>query len=335
MARNRSRRGAREDDDEPDIEIQDEDGNVIDETALFADEIDTDPALYEDPPASKAAPEPDAFEILQRESEAAKHALAAERTKVKDLEARVDAHGGDLDATNAALLKHAAAMARGEVEAAKAAYATAMAASDFAAAADAQTAIAEAVAQAREYEAAGVEFAREVEQRKKAPPKREAAPAVSDDPAEQIISQMTPASGAWLRKNKAVAFKSQASWSRTIAAHHAAVEAGHEVDSPAYFQSLEAELNITEPTTTAKTTVKPPVKRAPPNAAAPVSRGTTGSAGSITLTADERKVAQRMGMSLAKYGSYKKKAQEAAKDPDYRGPLYSQDSPAIAQSKGR
>lgn len=332
--RNRSRRGPHSEDeapaeDEDPIRVEDEDGNQIDDNA----HVEVEPEIEEAEPTPAARAEPaadDPFQVLQREADAAKAALAAERKRSADLEARVHTSGADIDATNAALLKHAAAAARGEVDAAEAAYATAMAAADYPAAAAAQRLLTEKIADAREYEAASVEFERVATERKATPPARtQPAPAAATDPAEAIIGQMTPASGAWLRKNKDVALKSQAAWSRTIAAHHSAIEAGHEVDSPAYFQFLEGDLKITggrDPTPI----TKPTPKRAPPMAAAPVNKGTPAAGGvSVRLSMAERDAAKRMGMTVAKYASLKHKAHEAAKDPEYAGPRYSQDNPAI------
>ncbi len=312
--------------DEPDLEVLDEEtGNPIVEDA---------PITIEDEPADEPKPESagdDAFEILKRGKAEADAALAAERRKSADLERRAATSETDLDSTNAALLKNAAAQARAQVQAAQNAYAAAMANSDFAAAGAAQAAIAERIAEAREFEAAIGEFEREIAERRAAPvvAKKADAPA---DPTEAIIAQMTPASATWLRANKDKTMSSPAKWSRTIAAHHAAVEAGHEVDSPEYFQFLETDMNIKAAPVT--TNSKPTAKRAPPMAAAPVTRGaTTGTAGSVTLSKAEREAAGRLRMSVTKYAKLKHQASEAAKDPDYSGPRYSRDNPAIA--KGR
>jgi hypothetical protein len=315
------------DDQEPQIDILDDDGNPI------SDDL-PEPEIVTDEPAPAAADAPagdDAFAVLKREKDAADAALAAERAKTAALERRTAGSEADLDATNAALLKNAAAQARAGVEAAKQAYAAAMAKSDFEAAGTAQAQIAERVAEAREFEAAIIDFEGEIAAKRAAPktqPKpTQAAPA---DPAEAIISQMTPASAEWLRKNKERALGSQAKWSRTIAAHHAAVEAGHEIDTPAYFQFLEQDLNIKAPAPTSNT--KPTPKRAPPMAAAPVTRGsdTTGTRGQVKLSQAERDSAKRLGMTLAQYGAYKLKAEQGAADPDYKGPRYSKDNPAIS-----
>jgi hypothetical protein len=323
----RSMRGAMDVEDE--IDVMDEDGNPISDDLPEPEVITDEPA-----PVTEAAPAgDDAFAVLKREKDAADAALAAERQKTAALERRTAGSEADLDATNAALLKNAAAGARAAVETAKQAYATAMAASDFTGAANAQQAIAERVAEAREFEAAIVEFEREIADKRAAPKAQpKPTPAAPADPNEAIIAEMTPASAEWLRKNKERAMGSPARWSRTIAAHHAAVEAGHEIDTPEYFKFLETDLNITAAAPTTKPNPKPTPRRAPPMAAAPVTRGsdTTGTRGQVKLSQSERDMAKRLNMTLAQYGAYKLKAETAAADPEYKGPRYARDNPAIS-----
>jgi hypothetical protein len=306
-------------DDEPDIiVIAEETGEPID---LGTPEVvETDPETEEPAPT---ATEEDPFEPLRRGKSEAETALAAARARNAELEAIVAGNQADTQATELAIVKHAAVQARNEAKAAAVAFAKAMKDEDFEAAGAAQVLINEKTADAREFEAAAGEIERAAREPKTQPKRQQPAP---QDPIEQVAASLTPASGDWLRKNKAVAFKSQASWAKTIAAHHEAVEAGHQQDSPEYFQVLEKSLGIgqTEPRATTPAPARAPARRAPPMAAAPVSKGGAPTANTVTLSADERAAAKRMGMTPAKYGAYKKLATERANDPDYNGPKYSQ-----------
>src|SRR3989304_5649939 len=204
-----------------------------------------------------------------------------------------------------------------------------MAAQDFEAAGEAQAQISEKTIEAREYETASAEHEREVTARRAAPKTtQQPAPATDDD--AKTRASLTPASAEWAIKNKAKVFASQSAWSSTIAAHHKAVEAGHEIDSSAYFAFLEGDLGIKEPAAVTKTTQTKTVKRPPPVAAAPVNKGGTTAGGSVMLTKAERDSAARMGMSVTRYAANKKRALDAANDPDYKGPKYSQNNPAIS-----
>lgn len=309
-------------DDEPDIIVlAEETGEPIDLGA--PDVVDADPVIAEVEPPAPVVQEEDPFEPLRRGKSDAEAALAAAKARNAELEAIVAGAQADTQATELAIVKHAAQQARREAQEAAIAFAKAMKAEDFEAAGAAQVLINEKTADAREFEAAAGELERAPKQQQ---PKRQQAPAAPQDPVEQVAASLTPASGEWLRKNKGVAFKSQASWAKTIAAHHEAMEAGHQQDSPEYFQVLEKSLGIgqTEPKTTTTAPQRAPARRAPPMAAAPVSKGGAPAANTVTLSADERAAAKRMGMTAAKYGAYKKQATERANDPDYTGPKYSQ-----------
>jgi phage I-like protein len=85
-----------------------------------------------------------------------------------------------------------------------------------------------------------------------------------------------------------------------VAAHQIAVADGITPDSDRYFESVEGVLGISgapQPRSG---------NRAPP--AAPVSRsgsGTGGSGNTVTLSAQEREMAQMMGMSVKEYAANK------------------------------
>ena len=114
---------------------------------------------------------------------------------------------------------------------------------------------------------------------------------------DQIAASVTPRSAAWLNANR-----DQLNDDRTIKkmfrAHEDAVDDGIQPDSDEYFQYIENRLGMSG----ANESAAPARRSAPP--AAPVSRGSNGMGSRpnvVRLTAEQREMAQMMGMTDQEY----------------------------------
>lgn len=115
------------------------------------------------------------------------------------------------------------------------------------------------------------------------------------DPVEQVIAGLSPASQQWARQNMDL-IRDEGNREKVVRAHFAALGEGIQQDTPEYFQFVEGK-------------VKAPAQRRGPIAAAPVSRG--GSATyhgngnvSVRLTPEQRMYAQDvLGISDEEYAA--------------------------------
>lgn len=325
-----------EQDDEDLIIIDEESGEALTD-APAEDTTEPEVIAAETTPAPAApAPETDAYEVLKRNFDALEAQRATDQARLAELEAARAGTEADQDATNAALLKAAGQAAKAELQAAKRVYAEAAAKGDHAAMADAQELIADKVLEARQYAAAEADWEASAAERKRA---RTAPAPKPQTPAEvpytarvdAFIDTLPPKVKEWAKANKDVAFGTEPSAERTQKleqAHYKALGEGYAVDSPEYIAVIDRTIKGTPQR--AKPT---PQRRAPPMASAPVNRGGTPPANTVTLSKAERDMATRLGMTPAKYGAYKRKAQAGAADPDYKGPRYSKDDPALSGAR--
>lgn len=145
-------------------------------------------------------------------------------------------------------------------------------------------------------------------------------PQMPADPVEALASQLSPRSAAWLRRNPECA-TDQRLFQKMIAAHNLAMADGIEPDSDEYFEFVEGTINLKktapkridpvsdeDPTSAA---AKPMQRRTSPPAA-PVTRGGERS-NVVRLTAQEREMAQMMGMSDKEYATHKLALQKEGK----------------------
>lgn len=345
MSANRSyRSGGRqstpsEDDDLPDI-VDEETGELI--TDDTPEVIDAEPT---DDPAPDGEPEPDAVALLQRsldETRAERDAARRDRQAALDhaatLETRANSAEDDQEATAKAMLTTAQANARNELLGAKQAYAAARAANDHLKEADALELIADKRAAINRFTDALADFDEMVAENKRKAPAAPAKPApvenVQFDAGNQqhvdaLMNSFTPSTKAWAERNKADLFKDTARTDQAFKVHAAAVQIGHAPDSPEYFKFMDQQLGYDKTATI--TTPHTPRKKAPIMTAAPVNRNTPPAANTVSLSADERNMAKRLNLTPAQYGKYKKQAIDGANNPDYTGPRYSKDDPAIGR----
>lgn len=140
------------------------------------------------------------------------------------------------------------------------------------------------------------------------------APQIAD-PVEQVASQLSPRSAAWVR-NHPQCITDKRLYQKMVGAHNIAVADGYSPDTDEYFDFIEqqmgfrkaparvTEIEVDEPLSAASA---PAQKRgAPPPA--PSSRAASGSGGSknvVRLSSEEREMAQMMGMTPEEYGKNK------------------------------
>ena len=145
-----------------------------------------------------------------------------------------------------------------------------------------------------------------MKERPKAPPPQ---PTYAD-PVEAFAARLTPRSAEWVRAHPDY-IRNPSLNRKMIAAHELAVADGIVPDTDAYFEALESTLKIGQRVAPATPDEAPDAyaakvarKRDAIPAAAPVSRG-PASRNVIRLTADEREMAEMLGMSPEKYGEHK------------------------------
>jgi len=144
--------------------------------------------------------------------------------------------------------------------------------------------------------------------------KNQPAPQMAD-PVEQVASQLSPRSAAWVR-NHPQCITDKRLYQKMVGAHNIAVADGYSPDTDEYFDFIEnqmgfrkpggrvTEVEVDEPMSAASA----PAQRrgAPPPA--PSSRaasGTNGSKNVVRLSSEEREMAQMMGMTPEEYGRNK------------------------------
>lgn len=303
-----------EDDVDENIVVLDEEGNEVDDDQPLARREDVvegkDDALDQ---------ENDEFAVLQRQFEELKAQKAADSARLRDYEQKNASQAQDVQASHKALIEHAILTAKGELNAAKSAFKDAMASGDYDAAGEAQAAIAAAQLDTRQYELAKDEFDRQAEATKAQPQRR--APANREEEIESYMNQFTPVTKAWATKHKDDLFKSPARTNEAVALHHAAVNRGIAPDTPEYFSYLERGLGIESAKAKPQRTQQ---EKRPPMASAPVSRGGAGGGRvEVQLTAAQRDMAARMGMTSQKYAKYYDDIQKNQNNPNWRGPRFS------------
>ena len=141
-------------------------------------------------------------------------------------------------------------------------------------------------------------------------PRGEAPRPYTADPVEALASQLSPRSADWVRRNPQFATDNRL-YQKMIAAHNLAVADGIDPDTDDYFASIEETLRVrsrNDEYGDASSSAAKPVQRRSAPPAAPVSRSGTGTGSRpnrVTLTAEEREMANFMGMTPEEYGRHK------------------------------
>lgn len=135
------------------------------------------------------------------------------------------------------------------------------------------------------------------------------------DPVEAIASQLSPRSAAWVRAHPECV-NDKRLYMKMIGAHNIAIADGYVADTDEYFSEIERQLGYRKPQTAVQDdeneeptsmAAKPMAKKAPPPAAPSSRAASNGSGGrnTVTLTREEREMANIMGMTPEEYAKNK------------------------------
>jgi phage I-like protein len=201
----------------------------------------------------------------------------------------------EVDSSNLQLVRTAIDTMKREGDILKANYKQAMAVGDYDSAAEYQEAMADARAKLLQLE--NGMSAMEAQSRQPA------------DPVEQLASQLSAPSAAWVRAHPEYA-RTPRLTQKMIAAHNLVTADGIASDTPEYFASVEKVLGIGAPVEqeSALSSASAPAQRRSAPAAAPVSRSGTATGtrpNVVRLSSEEREMASMMGMSPEDYARNK------------------------------
>jgi len=293
-------------DDDNGIDVVLEDAKNQDDTAPVVEIVDEKPEKT----AKKAEkdeiqPEEGISELkknLEREKQAR---VEAER---RAQEAYQHAQKAKVEKTDSdyQLVVNAIETVKGRKEQLKSAYAEAMSVQDFARAAEVQSAL-----NLNEQQLAELKKGKKAMKEQKETAERQAqSPVPQGDLVDQIASQVSPRSAAWLRDARDH-LKGEKEVRKMFRAHEDAIDDGLAPDSDEYFEYIEQRLGIRKnmDETDSKTSASNPMSAAAPRRSvqpspAPVSRGTTRS-NVMRLTAAEAETASALGMTPEEYAKNK------------------------------
>ena len=153
-----------------------------------------------------------------------------------------------------------------------------------------------------------------MENREKSPPPPPPKPVAPEDPVEALTATLSPRSADWVRRHPEYA-RDDKMLNQMISAHNLVVSRGYEPDTDDYFNAVERVLEIEprrqnvshETDEDATSMAAKPVQRRSAPPAAPVSRsgnGTGSRPNVVRLTADQREMAQMMGMDEKEYAKH-------------------------------
>ena len=134
------------------------------------------------------------------------------------------------------------------------------------------------------------------------------------DPVEQVASQLSPRSAAWVR-NHPQCITDKRLYQKMVGAHNIAVADGYSPDTDEYFEFIENQMGFRRGGRTTEVEVDEPLSAAsspaqkrgapPPAPSSRAASGTNGSKNVVRLSSEEREIAQMMGMSPEEYGRNK------------------------------
>ena len=242
----------------------------------------------------------DGVEELRRRLEVERKGREEAEYRAQQATSQVQQARSEVDSSNLQLVRTAIDTMTREGAILKENYKQAMAAGDFDAAAEYQESMADARAKLLQLENG---MSAMEAQLKQAP-----RPVQHADPVEQLASQLSGPSAAWVRAHPEYA-RTPRLTQKMIAAHNLVTADGIASDTPEYFASVEKVLGIGAPVEEdALSSASAPAQRRSAPAAAPVSRtGTaTGTRPNIVrLSAEEREMASMMGMTPEDYARNK------------------------------
>lgn len=244
----------------------------------------------------------DGIEALRRQLEAERRLRAEAERRANEAAQQAHSARGEVEDSNLQLINNAIGTLRRENDILKANYRAALASGDFDSAAEIQEGMASNAAKLLQLENGKASM--------EAAPKREAPQPYrpASDPVEAFASQLSPRSADWIRQHPECVRDPRLN-QKMIAAHNLAMADGIPADTDEYFSHIESILRL--PQRQAEPQAESPMsaassgqqrQSAPP--AAPVSRSGTANGqrpNVVRLTADQREMAQMMGMTDAEY----------------------------------
>lgn len=249
----------------------------------------------EEKPAEK--PVDDEIETLKANLEREKLARQAAETRATEASHIAAQRTNETAESNLNLVVNAISTVKQTQEILKGNLSAAMAAQDFDESADIQVKMAENAATLQTLEQGKNNL--------------ESAPKVQPtqgDPVEALAAQLSPRSAQWVRDHPEYA-RDQRLYGKMLAAHNLAMADGVPADSDDYFREIEKTLRIAPADAeTPMSDAAAPVQRRSAPPAAPVSRSGTGDGRSrnrVTLSPDEREMAQMAGMTDQEYAREK------------------------------
>lgn len=242
----------------------------------------------------------DGVEELRRRLDVERKGREEAEYRAQQANSQVQQARSEVDSSNLQLVRTAIDTMTREGFILKENYKQAMAAGDYDSAAEYQEAMADARAKLLQLENG---MSAMEAQLKQAP-----RPVQHADPVEQLASQLSGPSAAWVRAHPEYA-RTPRLTQKMIAAHNLVTADGIASDTPEYFASVEKVLGINAPVEEdALSFASAPAQRRSAPAAAPVSRSGTANGtrpNVVRLSSEEREMASMMGMTPEDYARNK------------------------------
>ena len=250
----------------------------------------TDEKSAEETPKAEISPD-EGIQELKKKLDMAEQARKDAERRAREAQMKAQRADGEVKDANYNMIVNAIETVKGRGAALKAAYAEAMNVGDFAKAAEVQEALATNANQLADLKKGEKAIKEQLEAAPVEPPK--------GNVVDQIISQVSPKSAAWLNANRELVHDDR-SVRKMFRAHEDAIDEGIEPDTEDYFQFVEGRLGKAKPPESPLSEAAAP-KRAPQPPPAPVSRSTTPRQGVVRLTREQADTARMLGMTEQEY----------------------------------
>jgi hypothetical protein len=253
------------------------------------------------PQEEAADEEPEYVTDLKRQIEAERAARQAAEQKLHQANREVHRSRSEVDETNLQLVVNAIDTVSRDLELMKQAHTYAMQNGDFARATEIQSEMS-----ANSAKLLQLENGRQAMENAPRQPEPQMPPA---DPVEDFASRLSPRSADWVRKHPEFVRDPRLN-AKMIAAHNLAVADGIPTDTDDYFAAIEETLKVTPKAAQGDSddsyAAKVVQRRDAAPAAAPANRGNQSrSANVVRLSAQEREMAEMMGMKPEDYAKNK------------------------------
>lgn len=282
------------------MNIEDKNDDPI-EIELTDDTPTEEPVIVEKAEEKEPDPVDDGLEALKQQLESERKARAEAERRANEAAQTAYQAQTEMQDSNLHLVVNAIETVNQTNSILKSNYRDAMAAGDYDLAAEIQAEMSSNAAKLLQLE--------QGKQALENAPRGEAPRPYTADPVEALASQLSPRSADWVRRNPQFATDNRL-YQKMIAAHNLAVADGIDPDTDDYFASIEDTLRIRgrNDYEDASSAAAKPVQRRSAPPAAPVSRSGTGTGtrpNRVTLSAEEREMANFMGMTPEEYGRHK------------------------------